>query len=229
MRNALVLLSGGLDSVAALHHSKEHHEHVRTVCFDYGQPHRDAELVAAQRIAARRGISIERERIFVRGAGRLGSAPGAVRGVSRSSVAARNMVLLTHAAALAVEFWPGEGSALILGCNQDDSATFPDCRPAFLSAAEAALQAAIAGLGWVTVRAPWIYHRKAQIVEWCRTRFGALEDIRESVSCYRGTGCGSCDACALRAKAFEEAGVEDGLPAPVVLHGGDPDRARRTA
>lgn len=201
----VVLLSGGLDSAAALHWAQER-GHVEAVGFRYGQPHERAELDAATRIAERRRVPF---RVLDLGdLGRLDPAAGCDdRGVSRSFLPCRNPLFLTRSAmAFAM---PRTDLHLVIGANNDDARGFPDCRAVFFGAAQEALRAALLGVCDVHIETPWIALPKTEIVRWCASRPLALADARDSVSCYRGTRCGLCDACTLRARAFVEADVED--------------------
>lgn len=229
---ALVLLSG-LDSAVAMHWAMGVMDEVEALSIWYGQPHADAEIAASQEIAQRRGVRWTSFNIAeaVRGLTAItvpkpGMMPSAETyegrrarafAVSRANLPARNMILLSIAAAHAARTWPGEDEvSVVIGANEDDANGFPDCRQHFLIAAGEALRLALAGLGMskLTVRAPWVEKRmdKAAIVRWAAEpgRKAALDDARYSVSCYAGTMCGTCDACTLRARAFAAAGLQDG-------------------
>lgn len=207
VRNGLVLLSGGLDSTAALHLALERCTSVQAIGFDYGQPHR-VELVHAGRLAKKRGVPYTQLVLgeSVRGDKALCvPIPGrAANGVSHANMPGRNAVFLSVAAAHAVRLWPAQDIVLVIGCNADDAEAFPDCKAHFIRAQESALAAAMGPLAQIAISAPWVERdmRKADIVRWCSSRPEALADIRESMSCYFGSNCGTCDACILRACAF---------------------------
>jgi 7-cyano-7-deazaguanine synthase len=214
-----VLLSGGFGSAAALNWALEHGP-ARAIGFAYGQPHRDAELTAAGLIAARRSVPFDV--LLLPDLRPLNPAAGRdERGVSRAFVPGRNALFLARAAAAAAV--PGEKLTLVMGANADDAAGFPDCRPTFFREMTCALRAALDGVCEVAIETPWIDCSKAQILRWALSRPAALADVRDSVSCYRGTRCGECDACSLRARAFAEVGPEDGVSL-TKMHGGDPGR-----
>lgn len=235
--HALVLLSGGFDSVAALHWAMENYDEMQAVSFDYGQANRDAELYAAQWVAERRHIPWTRLVLAdaVKGLGSLRPPqPGLVApGVSRANLAARNPLLLSVAAGHACRvFHPDYAGRLaridlVIGATLDDAAGFPDCRAEFMDAFTMVLATGCAGVADLQVRAPWVQKLKKEVLLWCQVRPPAFEDVRLfSVSCYSGTRCGSCDPCTLRARAFEECGIEDGKAGQPVMIGGDPARAR---
>lgn len=228
-----VLLSGGLDSVAALHWAIDTPARAADVGkprakpvaigFSYGQPHRDAELTAAGVIATDLGVRFDV--VLLPELSQLDPTAGRdAAGVSRAFVAGRNAIFLTRAAGFAAR--PGEDVSLVMGANADDFAAFPDCRPAFIQAARAMLRAALVGVCEVTIETPWLGCTKTEILRWCQPRPRALADVRRSVSCYRGTRCATCDACMLRARAFAEVGIEDGTTGAPAMTGGDPQRER---
>ena len=145
-------------------------------------------------------------------------------------------ILAWHAANIAARRFPDGRVAIVVGCNADDAAGFPDCGPEFLIGLNYNLRAGLAGVCDVRLVAPWVNWlvpggsmRKAAIVRWAANQPdpAVLDDVRYAVSCYRGTRCGACDACALRARAFVEAGVDDGTELAPREHGGDPARGPR--
>jgi 7-cyano-7-deazaguanine synthase len=223
----VVLFSGGFDSTAALWWAKIRAtttgENVRAIGFRYGQTHADAELTAAAAIA--RAISAPFEVVQIIGLRRMDSTPGVDdRGVSRAYVPGRNGILLDYA--MMHCHVPGEIARLVVGANFDDCAAFPDCRVEFFERRSASLRHGYAGICDVDILTPWAALTKAQVFNWVRMQPNADEIIghlRRSVSCYRGSRCGDCDACTLRARTFAAAGVEDGSGIER-MHGGDPHR-----
>ena len=219
-KSAVVLLSGGLDSMVCAGLAHESGFDVLALTIDYGQRHR-VELEAAERIAkllADRHIVLP---LALRAFG--GSAltsdtavpkdgVGAEQGggIPVTYVPARNTVFLSLALA-----WAEAAGArdLFVGVNALDYSGYPDCRPEFVAAFEAlanrATKAGVEGDGF-TVHAPLQYMTKADIVREA-ARLGL--DAGLSHSCYDpgadGAHCGLCDACRLRAKGFEEAGLPD--------------------
>jgi 7-cyano-7-deazaguanine synthase len=224
---AMVLLSGGLDSVAALHWALERYDGVGAISVGYGQVNRDAELAAAGRVADRRGIHLQRLETAdaVRGLGLLvAPPPGRDGNVSRANLACRNPILISIAAAEACRVWLGQRVDIVIGATVDDAPGFPDCRSEFVDAMSRAVMFGSLGVADLQVRAPWAQLHKQNVLAWCTHRPDALADVQDSVSCYRGTRCGECDACTLRAKAFALCGLTDQGPGAVVMHGGDPSR-----
>lgn len=235
-----VLLSGGMDSTACLHWAISHYKEVRALAFDYGQPHRDAELSAAGKIAARNGIPFEsialadalHSGLLARVPTHSEESPGVIH---RAFVPARNLVFLSLALSRACQWWPTPVQAgranpfdieIVMGCCLEDAGGFPDCRLKFIQAASQALGMATDRA--IHVRAPYVNMPKTDIIRDAAKRFpSALVDIQESWSCYAGKGpCGTCTACVMRARAFAEYGMEDKCAAPVMF-GGDTERDRR--
>lgn len=231
---ALVLLSGGLDSVAALGWAQLKHRRVRALTFSYGQPHRDAEVAAAQRTALERGVQwsgLALADLFTGGGFLDGVAdhePDVA--ISRAFVPGRNLVFLSIALSHAMVMWPDDlHLTLVIGCCREDSGAFPDCSEAFLKAADKALS--LASGRTVHVSAPWVRMPKSRIVDYWITQQHdeeMLRLVRESWSCYRGgkTPCMRCTACVLRLKAFGENGFREDICAAPRMHGGDVHREK---
>nr|WP_294848433.1 7-cyano-7-deazaguanine synthase QueC [uncultured Sphingomonas sp.] len=216
-KQAVVLLSGGLDSMVCAGLAREQGFGVLALTVDYNQRHR-VELEAARKIAAQladRHIILPMD---LRGFG--GSALTddidvpkdgvAESGIPVTYVPARNTVFLSLALA-----WAEAAGArdLFVGVNALDYSGYPDCRPEFVDAFEAlankATKAGVEGDSF-TVHSPLLHMTKADIAREA-ARLGL--DAGMSHSCYDpaadGGACGQCDACRLRAKGFEDAGLPD--------------------
>lgn len=222
MKNAIVLLSGGLDSstVLALARSKGYHCHA--LSFDYGQRHK-SELLAAKRIAKALGAVehvVAKIDLRVFGGSAL-TANIAVpkhrklktmsRGIPVTYVPARNTIFLSFALAFAEV---RKASDIFIGVNALDYSGYPDCRPEYIAAyqkmANLATKAGVEGATRIKIHTPLIRMSKAQIVK-TAARLGVNFSLTQS--CYdpdaRGRACGACDSCLLRKKGFGEAGVRD--------------------
>lgn len=217
MRPAVVLLSGGLDSMVCAGLAREAGFEVLALTVDYHQRHR-AELEAANRIAsavgARRHIVIGLDLSEFGGSALTDDIAvpksGLGEGIPVTYVPARNTVFLSVALA-----WAEAAGArdLFIGVNALDYSGYPDCRPEFIAAfedlANRATKAGVEGPGF-TVHAPLQHLSKADIAREA-ARLGL--DAGLSHSCYDpaedGAHCGRCDACRLRAKGFAEAGLPD--------------------
>jgi 7-cyano-7-deazaguanine synthase len=217
VKQAVVLLSGGLDSMVCAALAREAGFGVLALTIDYHQRHR-VELEAAKRIAALLadrhiflpldlsafgGSSLTDDSIAV-------GKDGVGEGIPLTYVPARNTVFLSLALA-----WAEAAGArdLFVGVNALDYSGYPDCRPEFVEAFEAlankATRAGVEGEGF-TLHSPLLHMTKADIAREA-ARLGL--DAGMSHSCYDpapdGGACGECDACRLRAKGFEEAGLFD--------------------
>jgi 7-cyano-7-deazaguanine synthase len=213
----IVVLSGGLDSTVCMGLAAAEGE-VLAVTFDYGQRHR-IELERAEKVAARYGAQ---QLVVKLDASQWGGsaltdtsidvpdfdqAAGSAA-IPVTYVPARNLIFLSVAAGVAEA---RNADAIYLGVNALDYSGYPDCRPEFVASFAATVALAqkrgVEGRP-VQIRTPLIDLTKAQIVTLALS-VGA--PIELSWSCYRSgpVPCGTCDACALRAKGFAEAGVAD--------------------
>jgi 7-cyano-7-deazaguanine synthase len=215
-RKAVVLLSGGLDSMVCAALAKEAGFHVIALTIDYGQRHR-VELEAARTIAA---VLADRHVVLPLDLRAFGGSAltsdlavpktGLAEGIPVTYVPARNTIFLSLALGLAEASGARD---LFVGVNALDYSGYPDCRPEFIAAfaalADLATKAGVEGQGF-TIHAPLQDMTKADIAREA-ARLGL--DTGQSHSCYdpgaEGGACGTCDACRLRAKGFEEAGLPD--------------------
>lgn len=217
MKNAVVLLSGGLDSATVLAIARSQGYECYALSVDYGQRHH-SELAAAERVANVLGAREHRVvNIDLTGFG--GSALTDSRiavpeqlsvGIPLTYVPARNTIMLSLALAWAEVL---HAQDIFIGVNAVDYSGYPDCRPAYIDAfermANLATQAAVEGHP-LTLHAPLLHLSKAEIIRE-GNRLGV--DYAATVSCYQadelGRACGVCDSCRLRRAGFEAAGVVD--------------------
>lgn len=223
--NAVVLLSGGLDSATALAVALGQGFECYALSVDYGQRHRielDRAAAVAKALGAveHRVVTLDLRQIGGsaltadiavpkdRGAEEMG------RGVPVTYVPARNTILL----GLALGYAEVVGAFdLFIGANCLDWSGYPDCRPEFLAAFESlanrATKAGTEGAGTFRVHSPLLKMTKAEIIRE-GARLGV--DYAQTLSCYdpdaAGRACGHCDSCLLRKKGFAEAGVPDPTP-----------------
>lgn len=217
---AVVLASGGLDSTVTAALAREAGHELLWLTVDYGQRHaievERARQVAAAMGAAKHTVLTLNLRAFA-GSALTGDLPvpkdrhsaERSRGIPATYVPGRNLVLLSLAAAHA----EAEGASLIyFGANVLDYSGYPDCRPEFIRAFEAAVNAGTkAGAEGATlrVRAPLLEMTKADII---RTGIRLGVPLHLTHSCYDPVGdlaCGRCDSCLIRREGFSRAGVED--------------------
>lgn len=222
MLDAIVLLSGGLDSatVLAIAHSEGYR--VLALSFRYGQRHAfelEAARVLAQRCGATEHLVCALSLDMFGGSALTDSALAVphdrsdaemAHGVPLTYVPARNTIFLAHALALA-EVRGAED--IFIGVNAIDYSGYPDCRPEYIAAFEhmgrLATRAGVSG-GQLRVHAPLQHLSKADII---RRGLALGVDYGLTHSCYDpapdGTACGTCDACLLRLKGFREVGQLD--------------------
>lgn len=215
-RNAVVLVSGGMDSAVVLAMAREQGLQVHALSVAYGQRH-NSELQAAARVCDTLGVADHKVvTVDLRSIG--GSALTADidvpeqggEGIPVTYVPARNTIMLSIALGWAEVLDAGD---IFCGVNAVDYSGYPDCRPAFIEGfqqlARVATKAGVEGHA-MNIHAPLMHMGKADIVHE-GMRLGV--DFAQTVSCYQadaaGLACGHCDACRLRAQGFAEAGIDD--------------------
>jgi 7-cyano-7-deazaguanine synthase len=223
---AVVLLSGGLDSVTVLALARAQGRHVLALSFGYGQRHA-IELGCAARQAAHFGAAAH-EIVDLGHLGRLVAPASALIGGSELAVPkqapagagipityvpARNTVFLAYALAWAEA---QHAADIWIGVNALDYSGYPDCRPEFIDAfARTAALATRRGVEGrpIAIAAPLQHLRKHEIIA-----LGLAHgvDYADTTSCYdpldqqgRALACGRCDSCGLRREGFAAAGVAD--------------------
>lgn len=215
-KKAIILLSGGLDSITALAVAQQDYQ-CFALSFDYGQRH-NAELHAAKRIAEQ--YKVVEHKVIHLGLDAIGGSAltdAAIQvpktpqaGIPVTYVPARNTIFLAFALGWAevLRAWD-----IFIGVNAIDYSGYPDCRPEFIDAfqrmARLATKAGVEG-GEFNIHTPLIALSKAEIIR-LGTSLGV--DYAQTVSCYAadsdGRACGKCDACRLRAAGFAQAGIAD--------------------
>lgn len=217
-KQAVVLLSGGLDSMVVAALARERGYAVNALTIDYNQRHR-CELEAAERIAqvigAVRHVVLPLDLRRFGGSALTDDIAVPKSGVDTTDipityVPARNLIFLSLTLGWAE---PIGAHDIFIGVNALDYSGYPDCRPEFIASfAETARLATREGAEGSPFRihAPLQHWGKARIAREAE-RLGL--DPSLSWSCYDptedGLACGLCDSCRLRCKGFEEAGVHD--------------------
>jgi 7-cyano-7-deazaguanine synthase len=216
VKSAVVLLSGGLDSMVCAAIAREQRFSLIALTIDYNQRHR-VELKAARRIAAQlaeRHIVLPLDLRAFGGSALTGDIDvpkdGAGGGIPVTYVPARNTIFLSLALGLAEASGARD---IFIGVNALDYSGYPDCRPEFIQQFEKLANLATkAGVedDPFTIHAPLQHLSKAEIAREAE-RLGL--DAGVSHSCYDplpdGRHCGQCDACRLRSRGFAEAGIAD--------------------
>jgi 7-cyano-7-deazaguanine synthase len=216
---AVCLVSGGMDSCVTAAFAREENEELAFLHVSYGQLTQSRERRAFEELADFYGVS-RRLVIPLEHLARIGGssltdpsipvpeADPSSREIPTSYVPFRNAHLLSAATSWAEV----EGASRIyIGAVAEDSSGYPDCRPEFYEAFQRAVDAGTRPETRVEIRTPVIHMRKAEIV---RRGLELGAPLSLTWSCYRAEtlACGTCDSCALRLRAFREAGVADPIP-----------------
>jgi 7-cyano-7-deazaguanine synthase len=221
-QQAVVLLSGGMDSATAAALTKARGFELNALSFRYGQRHA-VELEAARRVAEHLGVgrhAIVDIDLRAFGGSALTAdlavpkdraAQSIGEGIPVTYVPARNTIFLSFALAWAETL---DITDIVIGVNALDYSGYPDCRPEYIAAfqqlANLATRASTELKQRYTIHTPLILLSKREIIE-RGTALGV--DYGLTLSCYDpsagGEACGRCDACQLRLKGFREAGRED--------------------
>jgi len=215
-KKALVVLSGGQDSVTCLGVALKQYGNVEAICFEYGQRH-TIELEQAEQVCRMFNVNLVEHTIpsletladsaLIGGKGDVSDKHHDHKDLPASFVPNRNALFITIAHAYAQKI---KADHLILGVCETDYSGYPDCRAAFIDAMEETLN-----LGYQTairIRTPLMYIDKA-------ATFQLAEDVdflnvvlEHSHTCYNGIrntkhewgyGCAQCPACELRAKGYD--------------------------
>lgn len=221
--NAIVLLSGGLDSATCLAIAKEMGFTVHAISFRYGQRHQ-YELDCAKRLAETQAVSSHRIVDIDLGAFGGSALTDSSIDVPKSDsveamgddipvtyVPARNTIFLSLSLAMAEVIGARD---IFIGVNALDYSGYPDCRPEFVSAfermANLATKQSVESESKLTIHAPLIDLTKSEIIA-KGLKLGV--DYSKTISCYdpdeSGTACKRCDACLLRARGFADQGITE--------------------
>jgi len=216
---AICLVSGGMDSCVTAAIAQQENDELAFLHVSYGQRteqreresfealadhfHVDLRLaISLEQLARIGGSSLTDEAIPVTNANLASSA------IPTSYVPFRN----SHLLAAAVSWGEVIGaSAIYIGAVAEDSSGYPDCRPEFYNAFQNVIDLGTKPETRITIRTPVIYLKKSEIVQ-KGLDLGA--PLHLTWSCYQESelACGRCDSCALRLRAFREAGVPDPIP-----------------
>jgi 7-cyano-7-deazaguanine synthase len=218
-RLAICLVSGGMDSCVTAAIAHKENDELAFLHVSYGQRTEQREhesfealadyfnvklrlVISLEQLARIGGSSLTDNSIPVTAANL--SAPG----IPSSYVPFRN----AHLLAAAVSWGEVIGAtAIYVGAVAEDSSGYPDCRPEFYDAFQRVLDVGTKPETHIMIETPVIGMRKSEIVQ-RGTELGA--PLHLTWSCYQATdlACGNCDSCALRLRAFREAGVVDPIP-----------------
>jgi 7-cyano-7-deazaguanine synthase len=203
MKQAIVLLSGGLDSATTLYYAKKKGYRCRALIFDYGQRHR-RELRSAVAVARRESVAycVLRIKLPWQGSSLLDKKKKLPKnrkqfiGIPSTYVPARNIIFLSFALSYAEAVGAG---AIFIGAHAVDYSGYPDCRPEFFRAFQKVVQTGTKKKK-IKVVTPLLKMNKIQIMKLAKKLNVPIE---KTWSCYTGgqVPCGVCDACIIRQKA----------------------------
>jgi 7-cyano-7-deazaguanine synthase len=220
MKEAIVLLSGGLDSTTALYIALDGNYRCHCLIFDYNQRHKK-EISQAKKIAkkARCDYKIVRLSFPWQGSALLDkkaklptgrNIEDITRNIPTTYVPLRNTIFISIAAGWAEAIG---AEVIFIGANAIDFSGYPDCRPTYFQLYNNLLQegtkSGIEGHP-IRIEAPLVDKKKSEIIK-IGTRLMVPYEL--TWSCYKGGSnpCFTCDSCLLRRKGFDEAGLKDPL------------------
>lgn len=214
---AIVLVSGGMDSLTTAALANENHTNLAFLHLNYGQKTEKRELQCFREIADFYNVQESHRKVIdVSFLSQIGGSSltddsievkkykGDSNEIPDSYVPFRN----THIIAMAVSWAEVIGAKKIyIGAVEEDSSGYPDCRPSYYKAYNALIKEGTKE-GDIEIITPVIALKKFEIIKKAKL-LGA--PLASSYSCYANNdkACGVCDSCALRLRGFEQAGFED--------------------
>ena len=220
MTEAVVLLSGGMDSATAAYEARDRGYEIAALHTSYGQRTQGKEFDCARRLTedldAADFLHVETDHLAAIGGSSLTDESMAVDDADETEdeevpdtyVPFRNANLLS----MAVSYAEARGAeAVYIGAHSEDFAGYPDCRPEFFEAFQNVVETGTRPDTAISIEAPYADRSKTEIAE------RGLElgvPYEHTWSCYReeAPACGTCDSCSYRLEAFERAGSEDPIP-----------------
>lgn len=209
----VVLVSGGMDSVAALYDARAGHEVTGALSFDYGSKHNHREIPFAAAHCAKLGIPHQVIALsfvsdlfashLLKSGGEIPDGHYEEETMKQTVVPFRNGIMLAIAGGYAESIG---AAGLVIAAHAGDHAIYPDCRETFMQAMGAALRTGT--YAEVELLRPFIAMNKAQIA---RRGHELGVDFSQTWSCYKGRDihCGTCGTCVERREAFQLAGLPD--------------------
>ena len=217
---AVVLVSGGMDSLVTAAIANEHHSRLAFLHLNYGQRTEKKELKCFRKIADHYGVEKKYRKIidvtFLREIGgssltdkhiKVKKYKGESKEIPNSYVPFRN----THIVSMAVSWSEIIGAKKIyIGAVHEDSSGYPDCRPSYYAALNKVIKEGTKN-GDISVVTPVIAMSKDQIV---KKAIELSAPLAFTWSCYANNSiaCGICDSCALRLRGFQKAQIDDPIP-----------------
>lgn len=215
-KKVIVLLSGGMDSVTALHWAAKHHHVVCAVSFDYGSNHAGHELACAgwqakklgipHKIVDIRTIGAHLKSALLEGGAAIPDGHYESENMKQTVVPFRNGIMLAIVAGIAESC---EAQGIVIAAHAGDHAIYPDCREEFMEAMADAVR--LGTYAELQIMRPFIAKRKEEIAA-IGAELGV--DFAHTYSCYKGgeQHCGTCGTCQERKEAFALANLPDPTP-----------------
>ena len=209
----VVLVSGGMDSVAALYEAHQKYTVVGAVSFDYGSKHNHKEIPFAADHCEKLGIRHRTIRLdfmnelfksdLLQSGGAIPDGHYEQQNMKQTVVPFRNGIMLSIAGGYAESI---EAKGLVIAAHSGDHAIYPDCREDFMKSMGNAIR--LGTYAAVEILRPFIHNTKAEIA---RRGHELGVDFAQTWSCYKGGNvhCGTCGTCVERREAFELAGLPD--------------------
>jgi 7-cyano-7-deazaguanine synthase len=213
MAKTLILLSGGMDSVTALHWAAREHEVVGAVSFDYGAKHNHRELELAAWHCGQLGVRHDNVALpfvndlfasdLLKSGGEIPDGHYEEESMKRTVVPFRNGIMLAIACGIAES---RGAEAIAIAAHAGDHAIYPDCREPFMLGIATAMREGT--YARIELLRPFIHLDKAAIAQ-LGHELGV--DYAQTWSCYKGgvIHCGTCGTCVERREAFAKAGLID--------------------
>jgi 7-cyano-7-deazaguanine synthase len=215
---AVVLMSGGMDSCVTAAIARQSYE-IAALHASYGQRTESREIQSFQALADHFGaitrLAVKLDHFRSIGGSSLTDSSMAIRKADLASndipntyVPFRNAHFLSVATSWAEVLG---ATRIFIGAVWEDSSGYPDCRPEYYEAFNRVIRAGTRPSSDITIETPLIHLSKLEIV---RKGINLGAPFHLTWSCYRDSdvACGVCDSCALRLRAFQEAGIEDPIP-----------------
>lgn len=211
---AIILLSGGMDSVTAMYHARQKYDLVLALSFDYASKHNEQELACARYHADRlnvphkivdiRNISAHLNSALLQSGDDIPDGEYDCSNMAQTVVPFRNGIMLSIAAGVAESIHAG---VILIAAHSGDHTLYPDCRESFVSAMAEAIRCGT--YDGIQICAPFVVSSKTDIA---RIGHELGVDFARTWSCYKGgtAHCGTCGTCLERKQAF----IQTGLPDP---------------
>ena len=215
---AVVLMSGGMDSCVTAAIAQQSYE-IAALHASYGQRTESREIQSFQALADHFGaftrLAVKLDHFLAIGGSSLTDSSMAIRKADLSSTDIPNTYVPfrnAHFLSIATSWAEVLGATRIfIGAVWEDSSGYPDCRPEYYEAFNRVIRAGTRPSSDITIETPLIHLSKHEIV---RKGIDLGAPFHLTWSCYRDSdvACGVCDSCALRLRAFQEAGIDDPIP-----------------